>query len=107
METKNTPFGEECIAVDQDSKLGNLITSQARGNWQRAVVSNLCDQGYVIGYLADGKLQGKARQYQSHYSESLKNLMGRISDNLRDNSPYRLISGSVGPNGAFGYYLSE
>lgn len=107
METKTTPYGEECIAVETDSKLGNLITGQARGSWQRAVVANLCKEGYVIGYLADGKLRGKARQYQSHYSESLSNLMDRITDTLHDNSPFCLRSGSVGPNGAFGYYLSK
>ncbi len=101
-----TPHGDECMAVEKDSKLGNLITSQARGNWQRAVVSNLCKQGYIIGYLADGKLRGKARQYQSHYQESLTNLMDRIFNVLQKNSPYRLVSGSVGPNGAYGYYLS-
>ena len=106
METKKTPHGDECIAVKTDSKLGNLITSQARGNWQRAVVANLCNQGYIVGYLADGKLRGKARNYQSHYQASLTNLMDRVTDALHDNSPFCLISGSVGPNGAFGYYLS-
>lgn len=106
MTTTKTPFGDECMTVETDSKLGNLITSQARGDWQRAVVANLCKQGYIIGYLADSKLRGKARQYQSHYQESLTNLMDRISDALHDNSPFCLISGSVGPNGAFGYYLS-
>jgi hypothetical protein len=101
-----TPHGEECIVLAIDSEFGNKIYAQARGSWQRNVAINLCKQGYVIGYLADGKLRGNAKKYQGHYQESLSHLMLRIANAL-DGSKYSLISGSVGPNGAFGYYLSD
>lgn len=107
MKTKKTPYGEDCIAVDHESRFGELITSQAHGSWQREVVRNLCDQGYIVGYLATGLLKGNARKYNSHYARSLENLMRRVTESVHMNSPYNIVSGSVGPKGAFGYYLSE
>jgi hypothetical protein len=109
METLKTPQKKECIgSIDPQSKLGELVLSQAIGSWQRIVAVRLLDHGYIIGYLADGgKLKGRAKNYQSKYAKSLYNLMNRIKEELNTNSPYKLISGSVGPKGAFGYYLSE
>ena len=109
MEYLKTPQGENCIgSIDPQSRLGELILKHPKGNYQLTVVMRLLDRGYIIGYLADGgKLRGKAKSYRSKYEKSLSNLMNRIREELNTNSPFKLISGSVGPKGAFGYYLSE
>lgn len=107
MKFRKTPFGDNCIIPEKESRLANLISRNEKGPWQKEVTENLISQGYVIGYLATGKLRGNAKKYQSHYSRSLNNLMGRIKEDLKNNSPYKLVSDRVGPRGAFGYYLTD
>jgi hypothetical protein len=109
MEYLKTPQGDNCIgSIDPQSRLGELILKTPKGSFQTTVVMRLLDHGYVIGYLADGgPLRGRARNYQSKYERSLFNLMNRIKEELNTNSPFKLVSGSVGPKGGFGYYLSE
>ncbi len=99
-----TPYGEDCIIVDETIR--EIILSQAKGNYQINVAKNLCDNGYIIGYIADGgTLKGKAGKYQSKYARSMNNLMDRIGENLPNNIV--LIDGKVGIKGAFGYYLTN
>ncbi len=99
-----TPHGDECIVPDKI--ISEIILKQGRGCYQDVVAVRLCMQGYVIGYMANGEaLKGKARDYKTHYARSLANLMCRITDALPEG--YYLLSGEVGPNGGFGYYLSR
>jgi hypothetical protein len=66
----------------------------------------VCSSDLVIGYLATGsQLKGKAKSYNSHYDRSLSNFMNRVATAIHRNSPYYLLTGKVGPNGAFGYYI--
>ena len=106
IETK-TPFGEDCIIPRGNEELENIINAQVKGCYQEAVARSLIWDGYVVAYKADGDvLKGKAKQYQGRYMESLTNLMDRMHDTLIENGHY-LVSGEVGPRGAFGYYLSK
>lgn len=109
MQPSKTPYGEECWAeIDEDSRLGTLIMSQARRHWQRSVIRNLLRNGYIIGYQADGStLKGKAKSYQSSYAKSLYNLMDRVTQVVLDETPYHVVHGATGPKGGFGYYISE
>ena len=109
METLKTANGKECVgSIDPQSRLGQLVLNQAIGSWQRIVAARLLDHGYIVGYLADGgPLRGRAKNYSSKYERSLGNLMRRIKKELNTNSPFKLVAGSVGPKGGFGYYLSE
>lgn len=86
-----------------NENLKQLMLDQTRGCYQESVIVRLYEQGYLIGYMADGKLRGKARNYQSKYQRSLRNVINRINDVLPEN--VWICSGSVGPKGAFGYYL--
>jgi hypothetical protein len=108
MEYLKTPQGENCIgSIDPQSRLGQMVLTQTKGNYQLTIAMRLLDYGYIVGYLAGGgPLRGRAKNYQSKYARSLYNLMNRIEEELK-NSPFKLVSGSVGPKGAFGYYLSE
>ena len=84
----------------------NTLKKAARGAWQREVLRNLIIDGYVIGYRATGPLKGRAKSYQSHYAKSLTNMMNRIEEILEHETPYKLESGSVGPRGGWGYYIT-
>ena len=99
-----TPLGEDCIGFSDDSRMYELVVAQAQGSWQNAVAQNLVRNGYIIGYLADGPLKGKAKKYSSKYRRSLSNLMDRIETALLD-TPYSLCSGPVGPKGGYGWYI--
>lgn len=103
-----TPHGDTCVSLLSTSPIAPIIMVQAHGTWQREVAMNLISSGYVIGYKAtSAQLHGKARSYNSHYARSLSTLMDRITNAIRANSQYRLISGPVGPKGALGYYLVD
>ena len=101
-----TPYGEECINRDTlPEDLIKLIANQARGCWQDEVVFHLLDYGYVVGYMPTGSpIRGKAKNWQSKYNKSLRNLMWRIEDTLEENA-ISIKSGPVGPKGGWGYYL--
>lgn len=99
-----TPHGESCVSeVDQ---VKPMLLVQAKGSWQKEVVSNLVSSGYIVGYRATGMLRGKARKYQSHYARSLTNLMTRIENRLMT-TDFVLCYGQVGPKGGYGYYITE
>lgn len=103
VETARTPYGDECIIPDE--KTTEIIMAQTRGCYQDTVARNLCTQGYVVGYTVDGDiLKGNAGRYKGCYAKSVESLMDRIIEE-RPTGLY-LVSGEVGSNGEFGYYLS-
>lgn len=104
MNTKpQTPNGDECIIPDEQT--AQIIVAQAKGVYQRTVAENLCEQGFVVGYLADGgALKGKAGMYKMRYAESVEHLMDRIYEVLP--AGMMLQNGPTGQKGGFGYFLS-
>ncbi len=105
MNTKiyKTEFGDEYLKPD-DEQIKELMISQTRGCYQESAISRLYNEGYIIGYKATGSpIKGKAGNYQSKYQTSLRNVINRINKILPDG--IEICSGSVGPKGAFGYYL--
>ena len=97
-----TPHGDQCIIASDP--LEELMLRSARGNWQREVVKNLAQVGWLVAYKATGvKLRGKAASYSGKYEQSLINLMERIDLPGR----YIIESGRVGPKGGFGYWLDK
>lgn len=103
-ETSATPLGEPCIKANPG--LAAIISSQARGSFQRRVAENLISDGWVVAYLADGKpIRGKAKAYKGRYEASVRNVMNRINDMLPGR--YHIESGPVGVKGGYGYWLSD
>ena len=97
-----TPNGKPCWIPGPE--LAKLLRKQARGSWQQEVVENLISNGYVVSYQATGnQLRGRAKNYQSKYQTSLRNLMIRIEEHLVGTLEIR--SEAVGPKDAFGYRL--
>ena len=79
----------------------NTLKKAARGAWQREVLRNLMDEGYVIGYRATGPLKGRAKSYQGHYAKSLTNMMDRIEEILQNETEYHLERDNIGPKGGW------
>lgn len=103
-----TPYGEACINREGLSEIYiNLINLQARGSWQKRVVGNLLDDGYIVDYLATGgPLRGNARKWSTKYGKSLQNLMARIEEAL-DGGYIILESGPTGKKGGYGHYIAK
>lgn len=103
-EIYKTALGNEFIKPI-DGNIKTLMISQTKGCYQYSAILRLYNQGYIIGYLADGsQIKGKAGKYLGRYQTSLRNVINRINKVLPDN--IEICSGSVGPKGAFGYYIN-
>lgn len=102
--TMKTPHGDECIVPTP--AIAGIILSETRGSYQRDAACLFIKRGWMVLYQADGaKVKGKAGKYSGRYQRSIRNMMDRIMDALP--AGVSIISGSVGPKGAFGYYLSD
>lgn len=100
-----TPYGDECIAdFDINSIFSDILFSKVRGQYQNEMISKLLIDGYIQPTI---NLRGKAKSYTSRYENSISNCISRINKMLNlMASQYIIKSGSVGPKGGFGYYIS-
>jgi hypothetical protein len=92
-----TPYGKNCIVVDQDSRFANTLRDQTKGSFQLSIVEELITQGYTLGTRS---LKGKAANYRGRYAASLQKLVWRINKVLDTQAaPHKIQSGEVGPKG--------
>ena len=87
-----------------DSRFAEIAIAEAKGDWQKQIVEQICQDGYIQIYK---DLRGKARSYSSRYEESARNLFGRINKKLDKLAcPYKIEYDQIGPKGGFGYYIN-
>jgi len=102
MQINETENKKECYVPD--TELASVIKTMARGCYQQMVASNLCENGFIVGYRATGSpLVGHARKYKVRYEISVNNFIARVNEILPEN--YLIIYDKVGKNGAYGYRM--
>lgn len=98
-----TPNKRECIAYGNDNKFADILNSEVKGEYQQAFVNEILSQGWS---QKPSELKGKAATYRTKYSISIYNLVQRINKKLEKlAAPNKIVGGSIGPKGGFGYYV--